>query len=1069
MSIAVARKVIPSMFILTGVLLLYGRAPAAPPAKGASAVPAVEWQKPAAQTHARFVQPLGAVGTVEQPPIDLPAVLAEDQIAEQNNEAPRYAIPRPVRITPQTNGTWEKLGNDLVLWRLRVKSPGAVSLNLGFTRYKMPPGGRLFLYTPDFANKIRPFSDADNADHNQLWTPPLPGGDIVVEAMLPSRLQSSLDLELGSINIGYRRFAYILDPNEPTPRSGSCNVDVACPEGDPWSLEIPSAAVISTGGSRFCSGSMLNNTAQDLTPFFLTAFHCGVTSGNAASLVCFWNYQNSTCRPVGSPASGGPGDGTLTEFNTGSTFRAGFSTSDFTLVQLTSLPNPAWNVSYAGWDRQGLNPPSGACIHHPNTDEKRITFYDIAQRPDRPSHGSSWGCSAFPGPGDNTHISVYWWLGVTEPGSSGSPLFDDAHRVIGQLHGGPSACGQTGDNLSDCYGRLSRSWTGGGTSATRLSDWLDPIASGALNVDTISSGGLILPPNGSITSIGPVGGPFSNDTTVYTISNPGTSAANYSASIVGGGTAPILLDGGAGPVTGTLNPTESANITVTLDAAVNSLSAGIYSTDVSFQDTTNSLSSTRTHVVEVGTTNFDTTPGDGLVSGGPQGGPFPTTKTYTVTSSRPTPVTVRASVDQPWVSLNGGAGPVDMPLANQGDNANVVVGFSAAANSLAIGTYNATVSFTNLSGGQGNTSRPITLTVGSFQYVSSDVPKPIADNSSVTSTLTVSDVFCIGDVNVPIDITHTYIGDLIVDLTSPSGTTVRLHNRTGGSTDNLVQTYNDPATPADGPGTLTDFVGEYSNGTWTLLVSDNAGADTGTLNSWGLTMQALGPTCPTREVIHNLPLDSNPGWSADADWAFGIPTGVGGDPTSGHTGTNVWGYNLAGQYPNSLTPVRNLTTGALDCTGVTNTRLEYWRWLGVESSTYDHATVQISNNGTIWTTVWSNPGSSMNETAWTLAKHDISAIADNQPTVYIRWTMGTTDGSVTYQGWNIDDIQITGIRAPLAGDLDGDHDVDGDDQKILVAVLLGQDNDVLHKQRADMNGDGLNNADDVQLWVNAAM
>ena len=123
-------------------------------------------------------------------------------------------------------------------------------------------------------------------------------------------------------------------------------------------------------------------------------------------------------------------------------------------------------------------------------EEKRITFYGV-RSDGRYSHGSSWGCSAFPGPGDNTHIKVYWNdpvpAAVTEPGSSGSPLFDDYHRVIGQLHGGPSACGATGDNLSDCYGRVSVSWTGGGTSATRLSDWLDPGNTGAMFMDTIGA------------------------------------------------------------------------------------------------------------------------------------------------------------------------------------------------------------------------------------------------------------------------------------------------------------------------------------------------------------------------------------------------------------------------------------------------------------------------------------------------------------------------------------------------------------------------------------------------------
>ena len=93
--------------------------------------------------------------------------------------------------------------------------------------------------------------------------------------------------------------------------SGSCNVDVACPEGDAWRPQIRSSAAISTGGSLFCSGSLLNNTANDRKMFFLTANHCSINSGNAASLVTYWNYQNATCRIPGSAASGQNGDGSL--------------------------------------------------------------------------------------------------------------------------------------------------------------------------------------------------------------------------------------------------------------------------------------------------------------------------------------------------------------------------------------------------------------------------------------------------------------------------------------------------------------------------------------------------------------------------------------------------------------------------------------------------------------------------------------------------------------------------------------------------------------------------------------
>jgi len=156
-------------------------------------------------------------------------------------------------------------------------------------------------------------------------------------------------------------------------------------------------------------------------------------------------------------------------------------------------------------------------------------------------------------------------------------------------------------------------------------------------------------------------------------------------------------------------------------------------------------------------------------------------------------------------------------------------------------------------------------------------------------------------------------------------------------------------------------------------------------------------------------LSRDPGWSIEGDWEFGQPTGGGGehggpDPTSGYTGDNVYGYNLYGDYPNSL-PEKCLTTLAIDCSDLFNVNLKFWRWLGVEQPAYDHAYVRVSNDSINWTTVWQNT-TEITDYSWTQMDLDISDIADNQPAVYLRWLMGPTDGGWTYCGWNIDDIQI---------------------------------------------------------------
>jgi subtilisin-like proprotein convertase family protein len=1078
-------------------------------------------------TLSQDVRNLKDVDKVQTDELDFAAAMLESERNVQVGLPLRFAIPVRVNYSPANAGTWEELKNGMRLWRLRVGADGALSINLGFTRFHLPPGASMTLLTPDGTEVIRPFTEADHQPTGQLWTPILNSDEIVIEVVVPEKLIGEFQLQIGQIGAGFRRFGVTEAPAEETRgTSGSCNVDVACPEGNPWADEIDAAGAFTLNGIDTCSGSMVNNTSNDRTPYFLTAFHCGVDAGDAGTMVIYWNFQNSYCRVPGSGDSGGPGDGSLAQFSSGATFRAGASVSDFTLVQVNTPPPQSFGVTFAGWSREGLNPASGACIHHPQVAEKRISFYDTAGGSFAPSHGSSWPCTAAPGPGDNTHISVYWSLGVTEPGSSGSPLYDNNQRIIGQLHGGPSSCSQTGANRSDCYGRVSRSWTGNGTAATRLSDWLDPTSTGAMVVDTLGPG-MSVTPTGDVTHLGLLGGPFTPASVSYTLTNPTPTPVNYSVSLVGGGTAPLTLDGGPGPVSGSLAAMGSVNVIVAVDPAANALPAGVYSTTVSFQDTTNGVMLSRIHTIDAGTTGFDVTPATGLLGGGPVGGPFSATQAYTITSTKPTPVNVTVAGSAPWIAVDGLAS-TSFTLSAVGASQVVIAGFSVAANALGAGIYNGTVNVTNDSGGTGGTTRPVTLDVGRYTYTYAGPPIPITDNSAFNSTLSVPDAFCIGDVDVEIDITHTFRGDLIVELTSPQGTTVRLHNRTGGSADNLIVTYDQGVVNPDGPGALTDFNGQGAQGVWTLRVSDNAGGDVGSLNLWKLKIAQSGTPCPPTAknfavtvpdtvitpvalqgvsttnapltyTIQSLPasgtlrdptgnvlisavpytllagggtvnykpnalyigpdsftyscddglpsstgaasisvgiaqpvvtwnMDANPGWTYGANWAYGVPQGLSGDPASGFTGANVVGYNLAGDYANNA-PRTYATTPAIDLTGKFFTVLEFRRWLGIESSTFDQAGIEISTNGTTWTPVWAHAGASLNEAVWSLQTFNLSAIADNQPTVFLRWYLGTTDGSVVFHGWNIDDVVIKGVMQPTVpplcpGDADDDNDVD---------------------------------------------
>jgi C1A family cysteine protease len=217
----------------------------------------------------------------------------------------------------------------------------------------------------------------------------------------------------------------------------------------------------------------------------------------------------------------------------------------------------------------------------------------------------------------------------------------------------------------------------------------------------------------------------------------------------------------------------------------------------------------------------------------------------------------------------------------------------------------------------------------------------------------------------------------------------------------------------------------------TVLVNSNAnslpeGAYTASL-SFVNTTNHLGDctrdillAVGSNSVIYEWDLDTDPGWDTENQWAFGVPAGLGGehgcpDPTSGYTGSNVYGFNLNGDYPNNM-PAYNLTTEVIDLSGIYNTEIRFWRWLGVEGSNFDHALIMASNDGANWETIWSNPSDEISDNGWVQVSYDISSVADNQDSVYIRWVMGTTDGGWRYCGWNIDDIEILGLVDMAAGE-----------------------------------------------------
>ncbi len=198
-----------------------------------------------------------------------------------------------------------------------------------------------------------------------------------------------------------------------------------------------------------------------------------------------------------------------------------------------------------------------------------------------------------------------------------------------------------------------------------------------------------------------------------------------------------------------------------------------------------------------------------------------------------------------------------------------------------------------------------------------------------------------------------------------------------------------------------------ANGIYSDLVSF-----TNTTNHDGDTIRAVNLQVGVATVQQTWDMSSDPGWTTEGLWAYGAPAGLGGeygnpDPTSGYTGEYVYGYDLDGDYANNL-PEVHLTTPPIDCSNLDRVAVKFWRHLNVEQPAYDHACLRVSTDGSTWTDVWEN-GGEVTDSEWTQMDVDLSSVADRQPSVYVRWTMGTTDGGWRYSGWNIDDVEIWGL------------------------------------------------------------
>lgn len=359
------------------------------------------------------------------------------------------------------------LPNGDILYQYGIECKNAVSINLVFDRFELADGVRMYFADPVKKKFDGAYTHLNNNPSKMLGTELIYADKAIIEILVPQGKAGQSTLHLGTIVHGYRSLD---DMAKALNSSGDCEIDVNCPLGDGWENQRNSVAMMVNGGG-FCTGSLVNNTSGVIIPYFLSANHCGTNPGG-------WVFRFRWESPEGQADCGTSApsvDGPSTMNINGGTLCSNSATSDFALTLLNASPDPSWGIYYNGWDRTNVPATQLTGIHHPSGDIKKIS-----------RDNSTAVSSAFNNGAPDTHWRAPSWdEGVTEGGSSGSPLFNQDHRTIGQLHGGASYCGAPASSLNDDYGKFYLSWTGGGTNSTRLSNWLDPNGVGSEFIDGV--------------------------------------------------------------------------------------------------------------------------------------------------------------------------------------------------------------------------------------------------------------------------------------------------------------------------------------------------------------------------------------------------------------------------------------------------------------------------------------------------------------------------------------------------------------------------------------------------------
>ncbi len=401
-------------------------------------------------------------------------------ISKSESSLPLAGITVPAMADLVTHGKWVvDVKQRAKVWQLELLPTGIEEFSLYFSQFDPGEMGQFFILSADGELIAGAFTRQSHTHGGPFAIGPLPAKPVILQ------FQTALDADDYAIVLNEVGLLKSVSSQQGFGTSGNCEVNVNCSEGARWQKQKRGVAriVVKQGSALYyCSGSLLNNVREDRTPYFLTANHCGAQSSanDYAQWLFAFNYESEGCaRPATEPAKNTMSGATRVAGTSGSVN----DNSDFKLLRLLQDMPESYQPYYNGWSRSSAAASSGVGIHHPDGDIKKISTFNTTVASSEYSMGGT-----FPN-------GKYWRLGwaatengfgVTEGGSSGSPLFNDNGLIVGTLTGGTTSCDET-DGV-DFYGKFSYSWaSNGSTPETQLAPWLDPDQSGVEAIGGLDS------------------------------------------------------------------------------------------------------------------------------------------------------------------------------------------------------------------------------------------------------------------------------------------------------------------------------------------------------------------------------------------------------------------------------------------------------------------------------------------------------------------------------------------------------------------------------------------------------